>query len=96
MYNVPNDRVRGEHVHRELKEFLICVQGSVAVIADDGETREEYVLNSASRGLYLPPRVWRTLYKYTPDAILLVFASQEYDPDDYIRDYDQFLEFVRP
>lgn len=96
VYDVPNDRVRGEHVHRELQEVLVCVQGSVAVIADDGETREEYLLDNPSRGLYLPPRVWRTLYKYSADAVLLVLASHPYDPDDYIRDYEAFLSMVNP
>ena len=88
--------MRQEHVHRELQVVLVCVQGSVAVIADDGETREEYLLDNPSRGLYLPPRVWRTLYKYSADAVLLVLASHPYDPDDYIRDYEAFLSMVNP
>ena len=91
VYNVPSERVRGAHVHRELHEFLICVKGSVSVVADDGESREEFTLNDPSTGLHLPPRVWRSLYKYSSDAVLLVLASHEYDPDDYIRDYEEFL-----
>jgi len=94
VYNVPNSRVRGEHVHRELHEYLVCVSGSVSVVVDDGKQREEHVLDKPWVGLHLPPRVWRSLFKFSSDAVLMVFASHEYDPDDYIRDYDTFLEFV--
>jgi acetyltransferase-like isoleucine patch superfamily enzyme/dTDP-4-dehydrorhamnose 3,5-epimerase-like enzyme len=95
VYNVPSERVRGSHVHRQLHEFLVCVKGSVSVVADDGKRREEFTLNDPSFGLHLPPRVWRTLYKYSSDAVLLVLASHEYDPTDYIRDYDEFLASVQ-
>jgi acetyltransferase-like isoleucine patch superfamily enzyme/dTDP-4-dehydrorhamnose 3,5-epimerase-like enzyme len=91
VYNVPSERVRGSHVHRKLHEFLICVKGSVSVVVDDGNSREELILNNPSIGLHLPPRVWRTLYKYSSDAVLLVLASSPYDPSDYIREYDEFL-----
>jgi len=91
VYNVPSERVRGSHVHRQLHEFLVCVKGSVSVVADDGKCREEFTLNDPSIGLHLQPRVWRTLYKYSSDAVLLVLASHEYDPDDYVRDYQEFL-----
>lgn len=94
VYNVPSHDVRGEHVHKVLEEYCICVKGSVSVVVDDGVNREEFVLDSPSKGLYLPPKVWRTLYKYTSDAALLVFASHEYDPDDYIRSYEKFKEMV--
>jgi carbonic anhydrase/acetyltransferase-like protein (isoleucine patch superfamily) len=96
VYNVPSERVRGAHVHRELHEFLICVKGSVSVVVDDGKAREELTLNNPSIGLHLPPRVWRSLYKYSSDAVLLVLASHEYDPNDYIRDYEEFMGLVRP
>ncbi len=95
VYNVPSHHIRGEHVHRVLEEYVVCVRGSVNVVVDDGENREEFFLNSPSKGLYLPPKVWRTLYKYTGDAILLVFASHEYNPDDYIRSYEDFKLMVK-
>lgn len=95
VYNVPSERVRGSHVHRQLHEFLICMKGSVSVVVDDGNCREELILNDPSVGLHLPPIVWRTLYKYSPDAVLLVLASHEYDPSDYIRDYEEFLTSVQ-
>ena len=91
IYNVPSEHVRGSHVHRELEEFLVCVKGSVSIVVDDGQSREELTLNDPSTGLYLPPRVWRSLYRYSSDAVLLVLASHEYDPGDYIRSYEEFL-----
>lgn len=95
VFDVPNQEVRGEHAHRELHQFLVCIRGSCAVVLDDGEVRDEVVLDSPNIGLHLPPMVWGIQYKYTHDAIMLVLASDIYDPDDYIRDYDQWLTEVR-
>jgi acetyltransferase-like isoleucine patch superfamily enzyme/dTDP-4-dehydrorhamnose 3,5-epimerase-like enzyme len=95
VYNVPSEKIRGAHVHRKLHEFVVCVSGSVSVVVDDGVNREEFLLDEPSLGLHLPPMVWRSLYRYTSDAVLLVFASSEYDPDDYVRDYDRFLKLVK-
>jgi hypothetical protein len=67
----------------------------VAVVADDGEHRAEYVLDRPWLGLHLPPWTWGIQYKYSPDAVLMVYASHPYDPDDYIRDYDTFIQGVR-
>src|SRR5262249_13150535 len=64
VYDVPSRELRGEHAHRECHEFLICLKGSVSVVADDGRHRTEVLLDSANQGLYLPPMSWRTLYKY--------------------------------
>lgn len=94
VYDVPSRETRGEHAHRACHQILICVQGSCLAIADDGRTRQEFVLDSPNRALHMPPMIWGTQYKYSPDAMLLVFASHHYDPDDYIRDYDQFLSEV--
>jgi UDP-2-acetamido-3-amino-2,3-dideoxy-glucuronate N-acetyltransferase len=95
VFDVPTERTRGEHAHRRCHQFLIAVNGRVAVVVDDGERRCEIELDSRAVGLYLPPMTWGTQYKYSEDAVLLVFASHLYDPDDYIRDYDQFTEEVR-
>jgi len=95
VYDVPSTRVRGEHAHKECHEFLVCINGSLAVVADDGLTRVEYTLDKPWLGLYLPPKIWRIHYKYCNEAILMVFASHEYDPDDYIRNYDDFLKVVK-
>ena len=91
VFDVPSRETRGEHAHRECHQFLICIRGSCVAVADDGKVREEIRLDRCNRGLHLPPMVWGTQFQYSSDAILLVFASHHYDPDDYIRDYTEFL-----
>jgi UDP-2-acetamido-3-amino-2,3-dideoxy-glucuronate N-acetyltransferase len=90
VYDVPSREVRGEHAHWRCSQFLICVRGSCAVVVDDARNRREVLLDRPDLGLLLPPLTWGIQYKYSPDALLLVFASEHYDPDDYIRDYDRF------
>lgn len=91
VFSVPSKETRGEHAHRACHQFLICVRGSCSVLADDGKQRSEVFLDAPDKGLYLPPMIWGVQYKYSADAMLLVFASHPYDPDDYIRDYSDFL-----
>jgi len=95
VYDVPSSEIRGEHAHRQCHQFLIAAHGSVSVVVDDGERRDEILLDSPSKGLHLAPMTWGIQYKYSSDAVLLVFASHAYDPDDYIRDYDEFLQAIR-
>jgi len=92
VFDVPSEKTRGQHAHRKCHQFLVCVKGRVSVVADDGVKRQEIVLNSPANGLYLPPMTWGIQYKYSEDAILLVFASDYYDSDDYIRDYEKFID----
>ena len=94
VFDVPNRETRGEHAHRECHQFLICVRGSCTVVADDGRSREEFVLDRPDLGIHLKPGVWGIQYKYSADAVLLVFASHYYDAADYIRDYSEFCQFV--
>lgn len=94
VHDVPTAEVRGQHAHRTLEQLLICVVGTVSVVADDGVERIEVELNSPDRGLYIPPQVWAIQYGYSRDAVLLVLASDLYDPDEYIRDYDDFQRIV--
>jgi len=91
---VPSKEVRGAHAHRLCEQFLVCQSGSVAIVVDDGRVREEIVLDDPQLGLYVAPMVWSVQYRYTNDAILLVFASHAYEPQDYIRDYDEFISEV--
>ena len=95
VYGVPSRETRGEHAHRACHQFLICVTGSVRVLADRGDSRTDVLLDSPHKGLHLPPMTWGTQYEYSEDAVLLVFASHAYDADDYIRDYAEFLELAR-
>lgn len=90
-FDVPGKDVRGEHAHRRCQQFLVCLRGSLSVVVDDGRSSEEIVLDRPSIGLYVPPMTWAVQYQYSADGLLLVFASDLYDPADYIRDYDEFL-----
>jgi len=94
VFDVPTKDVRGEHAHRECEQFLLCLAGSVSCVVDNGLMRQELLLNQPDVGLYVPAMVWGSQYHYSPDAVLLVFASHEYDADDYIRDYDDYLALV--
>lgn len=95
VYDVPSREVRGEHAHRVQEQLLVCVKGACAVVVDDGESREELRLDAPERAVHIQPLVWGIQYRFTPDAVLVVAASGEYDPDEYIRDYDEFLALVR-
>lgn len=91
VFDVPSREVRGEHAHLTLQEFLVCLRGSCSVALDDGEHREEVVLDDPTIGLLVPAKVWRVHYKYSADAILLSLCSEPYDSADYVRSYDDFL-----
>jgi len=94
VFEVPGKEVRGEHAHRRCHQFLVCLRGSVTVLVDDGAASEEIELREPNLGIYVPPMIWAVQYRYSADALLLVFASDHYDPDDYIRDYDEFLAAI--
>lgn len=94
VYGVSSERVRGEHAHHHCHQFLICVNGICSVIADDGYERQEFCLDRPNQGLYLPPMTWGIQYKFLKDAVLLVFASEKYEPEDYIRNYSIFRDLV--
>lgn len=91
VFGVPSTDVRGEHAHRACEQVLVCLSGNVTCIVDNGAGREQVRLDSPNIGLYMPAMTWGTQYKYSPDAVLGVFASHAYDPTDYIREYEEFL-----
>jgi acetyltransferase-like isoleucine patch superfamily enzyme/dTDP-4-dehydrorhamnose 3,5-epimerase-like enzyme len=94
VYDVPSSKIHGEHAHRTLKQFLVCIVGSVHVAVDNGTVTDTVLLNGPGVGLYVPPMVWSTQYAYTPDAMLMVLASDVYDENEYVRDYDDYLRLV--
>ena len=96
VYGVPSSELRGEHAHRSLHELLISVSGSVKVSLTNGNERQEVVLESPDVGLHIPPFVWSTQFQYQPNSVLLVMCSEGYDPESYIRDFDQYLTEVSP
>jgi UDP-2-acetamido-3-amino-2,3-dideoxy-glucuronate N-acetyltransferase len=94
VYAVPDESVRGAHAHRACAQFLVCVSGAVSAVADDGRARQEFRLTGPTVGLLIPPLVWSMQYRYSSDAVLVVLAELSYDPQDYIRDYEEFLQIV--
>jgi dTDP-4-dehydrorhamnose 3,5-epimerase-like enzyme len=94
VFDVPSEELRGEHAHRRCHQFLLCAHGACTLLLDDGRSRSEVRLDRPELGVHMPPMTWGTQYRYSRDAVLLVFASEHYDPDDYIRTYDEFLEEV--
>jgi UDP-2-acetamido-3-amino-2,3-dideoxy-glucuronate N-acetyltransferase len=94
VYDVPSREIRGEHAHRTCHQFLMCVAGQVSVAVDDGQNRSEVLLDGPTLGIYIPPMVWGSQFRYDPGAVLLVLASDSYDAGDYIREYETFLAEV--
>ena len=95
VYDVPGGESRGGHAHKECKEFIIAVSGSFHVTLDDGTDKKSYLLNHPYQGLLVETDIWRTLDDFSSGAVCLVLASELYDESDYIRDYDEFLEYVK-
>lgn len=90
LYDVPGGESRGGHAHNQLQQFIIAATGSLDVILDGGFGRERYHLNRSYYGLYIPPMVWRELDNFSSGSVCLVLASEYFNEQDYIRDYDDF------
>lgn len=90
VFGVPSIELRGEHAHKRCQQFLICLNGSCRVLLDDGHHRTEVTLDRPDMGVFMPEMIWGTQYRYSPNAVLLVFASRSYESDDYLRTYDEF------
>lgn len=91
-YDVPGGESRGGHAHRRLQQLLVAMSGSFTVTLDDGHTTETYLLNHPWQGLLIGPGTWRTLEDFSSGAVCMVLASELFDLDDYIYEYDQFKE----
>lgn len=92
LYMVP-EVARGAHAHKTLQQFMIATSGSVHVTLDDGTDKKTFVLDKPWKGLLVVPGLWRTLDNFSGGAVVMVLASEKYDTDDYIRDYDEFLKY---
>jgi hypothetical protein len=95
LYDVPGGEERGGHAHKELKQLIIAVSGSFDVLLNDGNIKRTVTLNRPYQGLLVVPGLWRELNNFSSGAICLVLASQKYDEADYIRDYEEFLEYKK-
>ncbi|TLX76900.1 WxcM-like domain-containing protein [Labilibacter sediminis] len=89
-YDIPSGAERGGHAHKNLFQLIISVSGSFNVIIDDGNNRKSVFLNNPSQGLLITPGIWRELDSFSSGSVVLVAASETYDEDDYIRDYNEF------
>ena len=85
---------RGYHAHKDLKQIAICVSGSCMFHLDDGTEQQEILLNTPAQGLLIEGLVWREMYDFSSDCVLLVLASEHYDVNDYVREYDAFKKLV--
>lgn len=94
-YGIPSAQTRGEHAHHLCQQFLVCVHGECHVRVDDGVHVEEFCLNRPTMGILLPPLVWAAEHLHSHDSVLLVLASRPYEPEDYIRNYGEFLDIIR-
>lgn len=93
-YDVPFEINRGGHAYYNTEQVLICVSGSLKIKCSDKNNESVYELNKPDEALYIGPHVWRTSFEHSPDAVLLVLSSLEYNEEDYIRDYDKYMEVV--
>ncbi len=92
LYDVPGGESRGGHAYRETEEFVIALSGSFDVIVDDGKEKTTFHLNRSYYGLYIPKGMWREMDNFSTNSLALEFASTNYNPEDYIRDYNEFLK----
>ena len=95
MYDTLENVRRGFHAHKKLEQILICVHGSCKIHLDDGKSTAEISLDKPFEGLYISNDLWREMYDFSPDAVLMVLASELYDEADYIRNYNEYLEYLK-
>ena len=91
LFDVPSNSFRGSHSHINQCEVLIALSGSFEVVLNDGTEKKSFLLNKPNIGLYIPTGIWRELENFSSGAVCLVLASDVYDEEDYIRDFDQFM-----
>ncbi len=94
MYDTLEGVRRGYHAHKCLEQILICIHGTCKILMDDGKEKAEVLLDKPYEGLYISNAIWREMFDFSPDAVLMVLASEYYDEKDYIRNYDDFLKYI--
>ena len=95
IYDVPGGEKRGGHAYKENQEFIVALSGSFDVVLDDGKEKKTFSLNRSYNGLYVPKGMWREMNNFSTNSLALVLSSTKYDAADYIRDYNEFLEFAK-
>lgn len=94
MYDTVPGVTRGKHAHKSLEQILICIHGSCKILLDDGQEKVVVPLNKPNEGLYVSNVMWREMFDFSEDAVLMVLASKLYEESDYIRDYGEFQRFI--
>lgn len=94
-YDIPGGESRGAHAHKECHQFLVAASGAFEVLLDDGVNKRTVLLNRPFYGLHVPPGIWAAEQGFSSGSICLVLASRGYEADDYIRDYDEYLEYIK-
>jgi len=95
MYGTGKGVRRGLHAHKTLQQTLICIHGSCKILLDDGTVRKVVELDQPHQGLHIGKNMWREMFDFSDDAVLMVLASEYYNEDDYVRDYDEFVRFIK-
>ena len=95
LYDIPGGEARGAHAHKQCHQFLIAASGAFEVVLDDGVNKRTVTLNRPYYGLHIPPGIWAAEQGFSSGAICLVLTSDLYDAEDYIRDYNEFLEYIK-
>jgi len=92
IYDVPGGEVRGSHAFKEQQEFIVALSGSFDIILNDGQNEMKFSLNRSYEGLYIPKMYWRSLENFSTNSLALIVSDKEYDSEDYIRDFEQFIK----
>lgn len=95
LYDVPGGECRGGHAYKENQEFIVALSGSFDVVLDDGNKKESFTLNRSYYGLYVPKGLWREMENFSTNSLALILSSTDYDANDYVRDYDEFLNLKK-
>lgn len=95
LYDVPGGESRGAHAHKELSQLIVAASGSFTVTLDDGKVKRSFLLNRPYKGLLVVPGIWRTLDDFSSGSVCMVLASHGYDKNDYIREYDEFIDYKK-
>jgi len=94
--NLANPKaIRGKHAHKKLEQWIFCINGRFTLKLDDGTRKQKIVLDDPSCGIRLGPKLWHTMTDFSKDCVILVLANDYFDEDDYIRDYDEFLKYIK-
>ena len=95
LYDVQNKSIRGDHAHKDLYQVIMGLNDGLKIKIDDGQNKKIFNLNNSNQGLLIVPGIWRSLTEFFPESICLVLASELYSEEDYIRDYNEFLNFKK-